>query len=86
MGVRVKFWKGAWWVFVNTGGRRKAKRVGDRETALRVAQAVRERLARGEFSLTPSPDTKTLQQYATDWIATAKGGLKASTVTFTKGP
>ena len=66
MGVKVRFWKGSWWVFVNTGGRRKAKRVGDRETALRIGQAVRERLARREFGLTPSTDTKTLLQYATD--------------------
>lgn len=85
MGVRVKFWKGAWWVFVNTGGRRKAKRVGDRETALRVAQALRERLARREFSLAPATDTKTVQQYATDWLVTAKGALKASTVAFYDG-
>jgi hypothetical protein len=26
--VRVKAWKGAWWVFINHQGWRKAKRVG----------------------------------------------------------
>ena len=41
MGVKVRYRKGAWWVFVHHGGRRKAKRVGDRETATRVAQALR---------------------------------------------
>ena len=56
MGVKAKFWKGAWWVFINHQDRRKAKRVGDRETALKVAQAVRERIARGEFSL-PTGDS-----------------------------
>ena len=41
MGVKVRYWKGAWWVFVNHNGRRKAKRIGDRETATRIAQAIR---------------------------------------------
>jgi hypothetical protein len=85
IGKHSAFRKGAWWVVVNTGGRRKSKSVGDRETALRIAQAVRERLARAEFSLTPATDTRTLQQYAKDWLVTAKGALKASTVTFYEG-
>ena len=60
MGVKVKFRNGGWWVFVNHASRRKAKRVGDRETAQRVAQAIRERLARGELNLGPAPDAQTL--------------------------
>ena len=51
MGVNVRFWKGAWWVFVNHQGHRKAKRVGDRETAIKVAQAIRERIVRAGLRL-----------------------------------
>ncbi len=47
MGVKVKFRAGAWWLSVHHGGRRKSKRIGDRETAVRVAKQVRERLAQG---------------------------------------
>ena len=56
MGVTAKFHKGVWWVFINHRGRRKAKRIGDRETARRVAQAIRERLALGDLNLEPSND------------------------------
>jgi hypothetical protein len=51
MGVKIKFWKGAWWVFVNHQGRRKAKRIGDKETVQHVAKAIRERMARGDLNL-----------------------------------
>jgi hypothetical protein len=33
MGVKVRFHKRAWWVFVDHRGRRRAKKIGDRETA-----------------------------------------------------
>jgi integrase len=85
MGVRVRFWKGAWWVFVNHQGRRKAKRVGDRDTAVRVAQALRERLARGEFALPTHSAEHNLRTYATAWLETMRGSLKASTLRFCEG-
>jgi integrase len=84
MGVRVKFWKGAWWVFVNHHGHRKAKRIGDKETAQRVARAIRERIARGDLNLEPAADTQTLKVYADAWLKTASGNLKTSTVAFYK--
>ena len=34
MGVKVKHWKGAYWVFINHRGRRKAKRVGEGDKAV----------------------------------------------------
>jgi integrase len=82
VGVKVKFWKKAWWAFVNHHGHRKATRVGDKETALRVAKAIRERLARGDLNLEPATDTQTLTSYADSWLTTASGNLKASTITF----
>ena len=85
MGVRTKFWKGAWWLFVNHQGHRKAKRVGDRDTAAKVAQAVRERIARGDFSLPTGNGAQTFKAYATEWLKTAERNLKASTIRFYTG-
>lgn len=82
MGVRVRFWKGAWWVFVSVDGRRKAKRIGDRETALRVAKAIREKLARGQFGLEAAAEHVTLDTYARAWVTALTGNLKASTIRF----
>ncbi len=80
MGVKIKFHKGAWWIFIDHHGRRKAKRIGDRETTLRVARAIRERLARGDLNLDPPADALTLTAYAATWLKSATGNLKASTV------
>jgi integrase len=85
MAVKVQHWKGAWWVVVHHAGRRKTKRIGDRETALRVAQGIRERLARTDLQLTPSETTPTLRTYVDNWLKTAKVTLKASTVDFYNG-
>jgi len=81
MGVRVKFHKGAWWIFIHHDGRRRAKRIGDRDAARRIAQQVRERLAREDLFL-PRIDGESLEQYANAWLDAASGNLKASTVRF----
>jgi integrase len=81
MGVKVRFWKDAWWVFVNHQGKRKAKRIGDRETALKVARTIRERIAAGELHLGVSSD-ETLETFASAWLKGLNGNLKASTVGF----
>jgi len=44
MGVRVKERNGAWWVYVDWKGRRKAKRVGTGKAAKRAAEAAAEKL------------------------------------------
>jgi integrase len=76
MGVKVKFHRGAWWVFINHNGRRKAKKVGERAAAETVGRAVRERLARTDLQL-PASDTETLQTYAKAWMTAAAASLKA---------
>jgi integrase len=81
MGVRVRYWKGSWWVFVNHRGRRKAKQIGDHETALKVAKAIRERIARGDLQLGSSTD-ETFKTYAAEWLKGSAGNLKASTIAF----
>jgi integrase len=85
VGVSVRYWKGAWCGFVNHDGRRKAKRIGDRETADHIAQAIREKLVRRELNLADSSGAETLRFYATAWLEHAKLSLKSSTVTFYGG-
>ena len=69
-------------MFVNHRGRRKAKRIGDRESARRVARALRERLALGDLDLESSDDGDQLRVYADRWLESTAGSLKASTVGF----
>ena len=51
MGVKVKFYRGAWWVFIDHLGRRRSKKVGDQQAAQRIAKELRERLGRGDLHL-----------------------------------
>src|SRR6266852_7878820 len=82
MSVRVRFHRGAWWLFIHHRGRRKSKRIGDRGAALSVARDVRRRLADSDLNLEPSTKDQTLRVYADRWLATARGNLKASTTEF----
>jgi integrase len=82
MGVKVKFHKGAWWIFINHQGRRKAKRIGDRETAHEVARKIRQRLALGDLRLLASEPSETLRVYAGRWLVTGEAQRKASTQRF----
>jgi hypothetical protein len=71
MAVKIRFRKGAWWVSIHYRGRRKSKRIGDTKKAQRVAQGIREKIARGDLDLTPSTETQTVKQYATAWVSLA---------------
>ncbi|MDF0674336.1 MAG: site-specific integrase [Nitrospira sp.] len=72
MGVKIREWKGAWWVFINHQGTRKAKRIGTGESgkkaAKQVAQQIQARLALGQAAL-PERTRVTLQEYAARWLA-----------------
>ena len=45
MGVKVKEWKGAWWIFINFEKRRKSKRVGVGEGGKKAAKQAARKLA-----------------------------------------
>src|SRR5205809_3090377 len=45
VGVKVKEWKGAWWVFVDHQGRRKAKRAGTGSRGKKLAEAAATKIA-----------------------------------------
>jgi integrase len=88
MGVIVRQKKGdrAWWVFINHKGRRKAKRIGDRQTAEAVSKRIRQRLASGDLGLLADDNeasTHTVADYATPWYTvTTPLRCKPSTVQF----
>jgi integrase len=86
VGVKVKFWKETWWIFINHEGRRAAKKIGDKSTALRIAQAIRGRIAEGDLELRhDSEQHLTLRSYVTSWLSTVKTTLKASSIRFYEG-
>jgi integrase len=82
MGVKVRFHKGAWWLFIDHQGHRKSKKIGDRETAHDVARAVRDKLARGDLGLFNDKSTETFAAYAQRWLDTPASARKASTQRF----
>ena len=82
MGVTVKFHKGAWWIFINHRGRRRAKKIGDRATALQVARKIRQRFAEGDLGVLATESGPALETYATSWLDDGEAGRKASTHRF----
>jgi integrase len=81
VGVKVKFYRGAWWIFIDHRGRRRAKKIGDKQTALEVARKVRERLMLGDLSLLATGG-ESFETFATAWLKEREGSLKASAVRF----
>src|SRR5947207_1712408 len=52
MAVKVKQHKGAWWVFINHRGKRKAKRIGtSKRAAEQVAEKIQAKIALGQFEI-----------------------------------
>lgn len=72
MGVKIREWKGAWWVFINHRGARKAKRVGTGESGKRaakqVAQQIQARLALGQATFDRPHPNITLETYAKTFL------------------
>lgn len=81
MGVKVKFYLGRRWVFIDHHSRRRSKRIGDRATALEVARKIRERLLLGDLGLLRS-DSEPFDAYARRWLADGAAPRKVSTHRF----
>jgi len=73
MGVRVRErppGSGRWWVFVTHHGKRKAKSVGDRKTALEVARKIEAKLTLGDFKIEkPERQMRPSRSTARKWLA-----------------
>ncbi len=78
MGVKVKERSGAWWLFIDYKGKRKAKRLGPGRQGKKAAELaaiqVRAKLATGDVSiLSPAagPQATTFAEYAEQWLTEA---------------
>jgi integrase len=87
MGVKVKHWKGAYWLFINHNGKRRARRVGVGPAGQRAANAaaikIQAQLAEGDtgsLENAPAAPPTTFRSYAEGWIEThANQACKFST-------
>ncbi len=86
MGVKVKSWKGAWWVFINHKGRRKAKRCASRKAAELAAVKIDAALKLGQADVLDGdhrplpPPVPAFGEYAERWLE-AVGGVRVRPAT-----
>lgn len=82
MGVTVKQWKGAWWLFINHQGKRKAKRVGEGETGKKAAKEAAAKLQARLALGGPVNEEKAgvlFEDYAQTWLDRIQHTRKHST-------
>jgi integrase len=72
MSVTVREWKGAWWIFINHHGTRKAKRIGTgvvgKKAAKQAAQQIQARLALGQTAFDRPQTTVTMDAYVETFL------------------
>lgn len=72
MAVKIRQWKGAWWIFINHQGTRKAKRVGigepGKKAAKLAAQQIQARLALGQAAFQSQKSGLTIDAYAESFL------------------
>src|SRR5512137_2000660 len=90
MGVTVREKDGAWWIFVNHQGKRKAKRVGvgdaGKQAARKAAEKIQAKLVLGDLSILepreepkPVPTVPTFREVAAGWELVKAPDLKRGT-------
>ena len=83
MAVKVRQRKGAWWLFIDHNGQRKAKRVGVGDAGKRAAQEaariIEARLALGEEAFKVKQTGVDFEEYATRWLERIQHSRKPST-------
>lgn len=88
MGVKVKERDGAWWIYINHQGKRKAKRIGEGDAGKKAAKAAAEKiqakLALGDVgifeSTTPAKVAPTFETLAWEWERLTSPRWKQGTV------
>ena len=71
MAVKVKQHKGAWWVFIDHRGKRKAKRIGaSKRAAEQVAEKIQAKIALGQFAIKEEKQRRPFDAYFTNWLNT----------------
>ena len=84
MAVKVKEWKGAWWIFINHHGSRKAKRVGigdlGKKAAKSAMQQIQARLALGQAAFDTHKTGVTFDSYAEKFLQRIEHTRKHTTL------
>jgi integrase len=71
MAVKVRQHKGAWWVFIDHHGKRKAKRIGaSKRAAETVAEKIQAKLALGQFEIQDEKPKRPFDAYFQQWLDT----------------
>ena len=71
MAVKVKQHKGAWWVFIDHKGKRKAKRIGaSKKAAEQVAEKIQAKIALGQFEIKDEQKQRPFDTYFRNWMDT----------------
>lgn len=71
MAVKVKHHKGAWWVFIDHKGKRKAKRIGNsKKAAEQVAEKIQAKIALGQFEIKDEQQRRPFDVYFRNWLET----------------
>src|SRR5262245_15519287 len=82
MAVKVKQHKGAWWIFIDHKGKRKAKRIGtSKRAAEQVAEKIQAKIALGQFVAQEEEKPILFADYRKRWLEThASVHCKSSTM------
>ena len=72
MGVKVKKYKGSWYVFIDYHGQRKSKKVGSREAAEKVKRGIEARLALGDFGILREKECTSFAEYSQPLASAAR--------------
>src|SRR5215470_7898934 len=71
MAVKVKQRRGAWWIFIDHKGKRKAKRVGTSKKAAEIAaEKIQAKITLGQFVIKDEPKQRPFERYFRDWMET----------------
>ncbi|MEW6299904.1 MAG: site-specific integrase [Thermodesulfobacteriota bacterium] len=80
MAVKVKHHKGAWWVFIDHRGKRKAKAIGSKSAAEAVAKKIEAKIALGQFEIAEEKERMPFRSYYKTWLESyVRTHTKAST-------
>jgi len=83
MGVKVRerpAGSGVWWIFIDHQGKRKAKKVGDKRTAIEAAKKIEAKLTLREFDITEErPAYPSFRECADKWLQTYIKPLRRDT-------
>jgi len=86
MAVKIRERNGAWWIFIDHDGKRKAKKVGTKAAAEKIQKQIEARLTLGDLRLLEpkKPPEPTFAEFRKSWLEQAPASCKDSTTRITR--